>query len=127
MHTYNRSEDVAPYIIVFAFLDAITDFLDKYQGDDFNMIFYEMESIDVSDKDVMSIFNVLFDSRWSIISGKSVLNKISLNPKLYNSMLPDNWENFIDTSKRYRKATLIDALKPAASYIIRLKGKNGLD
>ena len=127
MHTYNRSEDVAPYIIVFAFLDAITDFLDQYQGDDFNMIFYEMESIDVSDKDVMSIFNVLFDSRWSIISGKSVLNKISLNPKLYNSMLPDNWENFIDTSKRYRKATLIDALKPAASYIIRLKGKNGLD
>lgn len=127
MHTYNRSEDVAPYIIVFAFLDAITDFLDKYQGDDFNMIFYEMESIDVSDKDVMSIFNVLFDSRWSIISGKSVLNKISLNPKLYNSMLPDKWENFIDTSKRYRKATLIDALKPAASYIIRLKGKNGLD
>ena len=86
-----------------------------------------MESIDVSDKDVMSIFNVLFDSKWSIISGKSVLNKISLNPKLYNSMLPDNWENFIDTSKRYRKATLIDALKPAASYIIRLKGKNGLD
>lgn len=127
MHTYNRSEDVAPYIIVFAFLDAITDFLDQYQGDDFNMIFYEMESIDVSDKDVMSIFNVLFDSKWSIISGKSVLNKISLNPKLYNSMLPDNWENFIDTSKRYRKATLIDALKPAASYIIRLKGKNGLD
>ena len=127
MHTYNRSEDVAPYIIVFAFLDAITDFLDQYQGDDFNMILYEMESIDVSDKDVMSIFNVLFDSRWSIISGKSVLNKISLNPKLYNSMLPDNWENFIDTSKRYRKATLIEALKPAASYIIRLKGKNGLD
>lgn len=129
MHTYNRSEDVAPYIIVFAFLDAITDFLDQYQGDDFNLILYELDSTNVTDKDIISIFNVLFDSRWTVVSGKTVMDKISQNPKLYNLMLPDNWENFIDISMRYNKTTLIEALRPAASYIIRLKdkGNNGLD
>ncbi len=122
MKTYDRTEDDA-YTIKFNFLNAIKQFLEECDEEQFDYIFVPGKEIKipkkVTDEEVIELFDIFFTLYQTAITRKTILDRIEIyHSDIFNSLNINEWYSMFKESGKITKTEIIEALKPYYTYFI---------
>ena len=121
MRTYRNSVDEAPYIIRFAFLEALIELLDNAEEKDLLQSIYEsgMEKISYSEDDITRRFPKFFDSfKTSKKNSAVVADLIKLYPREMGRIGESQLTEMFSDKQQYSRKEIARILSEKMNFIV---------
>ena len=132
MRTYKNSRDAAPYIIRFAFLEALIELLnDENESELFRSIYSAgLEKVDYTIDGVYRRFSQFFDGFVSSKKNTAIINDMHRLYPVEASRLSDNqWAKLFPENKSYKKEVIAKTISQVMSEMVgvELLGEEEID